>query len=164
MDLLAALANSISLAARVLGEPVVNTEGSATEASTAPPTEAATASDVGPSTTATETAPKPTKRGSVFGSFFGKKDGTSPSTERKEKEIIPAVPAKDTEVSPAAEAVPVVGDVDSPIAAEETTPAVPEPVGAPTTTAAATSPSESKSGIFGFLKQKEAQRDVSCTT
>ena len=161
LDFLTALSNSIPLAARVMGEPVMNTEGSAPEASVAPTTETATTGVAVPSTTATETAPKPAKRGSVFGSLFSKKDGVSPSTERKEKEIVPAVPAKDTEASPAAETVPAVGDIDSSTPTEEAPAAVPEAAATPTTTAAATSPSESKSGIFGFLKQKEAQRDVS---
>jgi hypothetical protein len=44
--------------------------------------------------------PKPTKRGSIFGSFFEKVK--SPTHEKKEGELVPAVPAKDAEHVPEA--------------------------------------------------------------
>ncbi|KAH7080518.1 Pleckstrin homology domain-containing protein [Paraphoma chrysanthemicola] len=44
--------------------------------------------------------PKPTKRGSIFGTFFEKVK--SPTHEKKEHEVAPPVPAKETETAPAA--------------------------------------------------------------
>ena len=45
---------------------------------------------------AVEEKPKPTKRGSIFGSFVEKLK--SPTTEKKESEVGPAPPAKEPEV------------------------------------------------------------------
>ncbi|KAI9722318.1 MAG: hypothetical protein M1812_001790 [Candelaria pacifica] len=45
--------------------------------------------------TTVETAPKPTKRNSLFGGLFQKKDVASPAEEKSERDIAPAVPAKD---------------------------------------------------------------------
>ena len=117
-----------------------------------------------PVTAATETpvAPKPTKRGSVFGSIFGKKDGVSPTTERKEKDVVPAVPAKDTEVAPAAPQLePVSTSVPSeevaPVAAEPAVPATAAPV--TTTEGAATSTpavkDKRRQSFFGSLGGKK---------
>jgi hypothetical protein len=47
-----------------------------------------------------EEKPKPTKRGSIFGTFFEKVK--SPTTEKKEHDVVPAVPAKEVEPTPAA--------------------------------------------------------------
>jgi len=121
-------------------------------------------------TTEAPVAPKPTKRGSMFGTFFGKKDGVSPTTERKEKDLVPAVPAKDTEVAPAAPQLdPVSTSVPSeevaPVAAESVVPVAAEPVvpvaAAPVTTteAAATSTpavkDKRRQSFFGSLGGKK---------
>jgi hypothetical protein len=63
--------------------------------------------------------PKPTKRASIFGSFFEKVK--SPATEKKEAELIPAAPAKDAAVVPevqvpAEETVPTTEATSAPIA------------------------------------------------
>ena len=110
--------------------------------------------------TTRETAPKPAKRSSVFGSLFSKKDNLSPTRERKEKEIMPAVPAKDIESAPVSESAPQLEDNMSPSSAQPA-----EAVAAPTAspTAPTTTPAESKGGIFGFMKQKEPQQQVSDT-
>ena len=141
-----------SVAARVVGEPVVPAEGATTAATTettAVPTEA---ERPGPSATKT-------KRGSVFGNLFNKKDNASPTRERKEKDVAPAVPAKDAEPTTAA----------TEAAATETTPASAEAPAAgtssletasPTTHSKATMPYESKGGLFGFIKQKDTQHEV----
>ena len=111
------------------------------------------------------------KRGSVFGSvpFFGKKKEES---AKKEEESPPAVPAKDPQ--PVSETAP---QLENPVKPEDATaPAAPvteskEPAAKEVTeaaTSAATSTnnkeadkSESKGGLFGFLKPKETQPEVS---
>lgn len=60
---------------------------------------AETAAPAAATSTEAAVAPRPTKRGSMFGSIFGK---NSPTTERKEKDVVPSVPAKDTEAAPVA--------------------------------------------------------------
>ena len=52
--------------------------------------------------TTTPTAPKTSKRNSVFGSFFNKKE----TAKEKEKDLAPAVPAKDAEPVPVAATAP----------------------------------------------------------
>ena len=69
-------------------------EGPSDEAKPAETTE--TAETTEPAAEAAETpkaAPKPTKRGSIFGSLASKL--RSPTTEKKEADIVPPVPAKD---------------------------------------------------------------------
>ena len=149
---------SYTIAARVMEEPVVPIEGANGEdlaASMIPQPIAAEPS----SAIAPEVANKPTKRGSVFGTFFGKRDGVSPSLERKEKDIVPAVPAKDSEIVPLATTAQQFDPVatSGPSVEDATT----EPETAATSPIAkATSPGELKGGMFGFLKQKEAQKEV----
>lgn len=113
-----------------------------------------------------EEKPKPTKRGSIFGNFVEKLK--SPTQEKKEADLVPAVPAKDSEV--AAEAP----KVDEPAATTENAPVLPPvaPVEAApldgttealkveepkeTKPAATTPHKESKSFSFGkFLSNKE---------
>lgn len=149
----------LSLASRVIAEPVLPTEETKAMETGDMTTDAAEA----PMTTnSPEAAPKPTKRGSVFGNFFNKKDGMSPSREKKEKDMAPAVPVKDSEATPMAateepaaaaqpEETAVMSTPDENTTATSATPAA---------TTAHTPASESKGGIFGFLKQKEAQREV----
>lgn len=147
------------VAARVMGEPVVAGEDPLVESVTASvPTEPIVSQVT--STGTPEIAPKPTKRASVFGNLFGKKDGVSPIVERKEKEVVPAVPTKETETDPVTTSAAQVDPVST------STPVV-EPVsteqGAATEVSPAakdTTSSEPKGGIFGFLKQKEVQREV----
>lgn len=89
-----------------------------------------------------EEKPKPTKRGSIFGNFVEKLK--SPTHEKKEHEITPAVPAKESEVAaeapkieepattepapvaPAAEAAPVEPTTEAP-KTEETKPTTTTP-------------------------------------
>ena len=112
---------------------------------------------------ARETAPRPSKRNSIFGSFFGKKDAMSPTKE----EAAPVVPAKDAEST----AIPAdAPQLENPVAAApqptETAPAA--AMGKLDTAASPApptkqnvSPSASKGGIFSFMKQKEVQQEVS---
>ena len=100
------------------------------------------------------------KRGSVFGNlpFLSKKEKETPT---KKEDLAPAVPAKDTE--PVAETAPQLEPVrttaEPPAVAASESAAEP-----PTTTTTATTPKtekpDSKGGLFGFLKQKEAQNEV----
>ncbi|MCJ1439021.1 hypothetical protein MMC27_008411 [Xylographa pallens] len=145
------------VAARVMGEPVVPIEGANGEDLAAPmiaqPVAAEPSSAIAP-----EIAAKPTKRGSVFGSFFGKKDGVSPSLERKEKDIVPAVPAKDREIVPLATTAQQLDPVATSAPSVDGATAELE-AGATSPITKATSPGEFKGGMFGFLKQKEAQKE-----
>lgn len=80
--------------AAVAAAPVPTLEGPSDEAKPAETTE--TAETTEPAAEAAETpkaAPKPTKRGSIFGSLASKL--RSPTTEKKEADIVPPVPAKD---------------------------------------------------------------------
>ncbi|MCJ1380494.1 hypothetical protein MMC17_003599 [Xylographa soralifera] len=144
------------VAARVMGEPVVPIQAAQGEDSAAPviaqPVAAAPSS-----ATAPEVAPKPTKRGSVFGSLFGKKDGVSPILERKDKDIVPAVPAKDSETTPLTTTAPHLDPVATSAPSVEGLTTEPEVATSPITKAV--SPGESKGGMFGFLKQKEVQKE-----
>ena len=64
--------------------------------------------------------PKPTKRASIFGSFFEKVK--SPVTEKKEADLVPAAPAKEAAVVPEVQkpveetAVPTTEATSAPIA------------------------------------------------
>ena len=102
-----------------------------------------------------ETMLKSTKRGSVFGSFFNRKDSSLP-TERKEKELAPAVPSKDSEPTPVSSTAPQLEDPMKTSTVEPVEASAPASMASPI----ATSP-ENKGGIFGFMKQKEAQHQVS---
>ena len=123
-----------------------------------------------------ETTPateKKSKRASIFGSLFSKKDTASPTSEKAEKEAGPSVPAKDAEVLPVSETAPKIEEpiankpidtaaVTAPIDTVETPAVVDE---APAETAKETAPAEAattptkekKGGIIGFIK-KEAAR------
>ncbi|KAL8841680.1 MAG: hypothetical protein Q9176_003075 [Flavoplaca citrina] len=118
--------DAAAVASRVMGNPVVPLEGSTAEsAKTDEPLAAAntpvepSASTVEPSTTAAEpsavsttpreTAPKATKRNSIFGNFFGKKEApaaTKPTAAMSADETAPTVPAKDTEPTPVSQVDP----------------------------------------------------------
>ena len=125
------------------------------------------------SETATPTTEKKSKRGSIFGSLFSKKDATSPTSENAEKEAGPSVPAKDAEVLPVSETAPKIDEpiankpidtaaVTAPIDTAQTPAAVGE---APTETAKETAPAETattptkekKSSIKGLFKKDAAK-------
>ena len=163
-----------------MAEPVVPTEGGKSVGAGEPiAAESATTNAIEPTaeTAATETkpsaatasrdnAPKPSKRNSIFGSFFGKKDVTSPTKE----EAAPIVPAKDVEPTAVSATAPQLEDpVSTTTRPTETVPTT--TAGKLDTTVASTpatkqnvSPSATKGGIFGFMKQKEAQHEVSEST
>jgi hypothetical protein len=111
------------------------------------------------SETTTPTTEKKPKRASIFGSLFSKKDATSPTSEKAEKEAGPSVPAKDAEVLPVSETAP---KIEEPIANKPIdTAAVTAPIDAvdetPTEAAKETAPAETattpkKGGIIGFIK------------
>ncbi|KAJ9648013.1 hypothetical protein H2199_001790 [Coniosporium tulheliwenetii] len=93
----------------------------------------------------TTTAPKPTKRGSVFGTLFEKV--RSPVHEKKESEVAPTVPPKDTE-TPVTAPITETNEPLTSAAPTETT----------TTSAAATTPHKERENFFGkFLGKREAK-------
>lgn len=127
------------------------------EAAVAP----ATTTETAPAVEATKeeaARPKPNKRSSIFGSFFEKV--RSPTHEKKESELAPIVPPKDTIVSAEPPVIP------APATTTETTiespaPAINEPVAAPATEEAAVpktdavSPrKEKEGGFFGGMMNK----------
>lgn len=159
-------------ASRVVAEPVlpaeaVNTAGAGgiAPAAAVEPTAGTTTSEAMPAavTPAREAAPRPAKRNSIFGSFFGKKDVTSPTKE----DVAPVVPVKDAEPLAVSATAPQLEDpVNTASQPTETVPAT--KMGKLDTTAVSTpatkqnvSPSATKGGIFGFMKQKEVQHEVS---
>ena len=112
--------------------------------------------------TGRDSAPKPTKRNSLFGNLFNKV--TSPSHEKTEKDVAPAVPAKDTETTPVSAAAPQLADpTDTSAAQPVATTGETAPVSAGTTSTprTLTSSSPPKGGIFAFMKQKDAKHEVS---
>ncbi|KAL9126474.1 MAG: hypothetical protein Q9217_004473 [Psora testacea] len=153
-----------AVASRVMGEPVLPAAGAttgATETTPSPVTEAVITN--GPTSTNTPTATtasRPTKRNSVFGGFFGKRDATtSPTTT----ETSPAVPAKDEPAAVSSNAPQLDNPVRSP-ATEATTPATaaksePTPV---TEGAAPTSPTtltdRRRTSFFSNLGTKKERK------
>ena len=146
----------------MVGEPLVPAEETkvATEETTEPK-----AVDPTKGSSSHKTAPKPTKRNSIFNNLFGKKDSpTSPTT----KESTPVVPTKDSEPSAVSATAP---QLDDPVttrsepgpvspAADASESAVVESPVAPTT---ATDPAKEKrrSSFFGNLgTKKERKSDV----
>lgn len=137
-------------------------------------TTAETAAPAAATSTEAAVTPKPTKRGSMFGSIFSK---NSPTTERKEKDVVPAVPEKDSEVAPVAPVAPQIDPVPTSASTEDavpTAPAVNEPVApvvpAPATTTEATSTAtppvkdkrrQSFFGSLGGKKEKSPAGDAS---
>ena len=125
-------------AARVLGAPVepaeasqvptanavneVNGESAPAKAADVGKTaDSAVASPTEPITPggARETAPKSTKRSSIFGNFFNKKDNTTPTSPSTE--TAPAVPAKDSETPVTSPTAPQIEDPVSKTPADTTT-------------------------------------------
>lgn len=108
---------------------------------------------------ARETAPKPNKRGSIFGSIFGKKDAPTPAS----LETPPTVPAKDDQSAVSSTAPQL--DNPVPTSTAETTAATTE---TPVTTAEATVPGSAttplsptdkrRTSFFGNLGTKKERR------
>jgi hypothetical protein len=113
------------------------------------------------------------KRGSIFGGLFAKKDATSPTSEKAEKDDAPSVPAKDADVLPVSETAPKIEEptankpidtaaVTAPMDTAQTTAETPkETAGAETST---TPTKEKKGGLIGFIKKEaaklESKKDV----
>lgn len=133
--------SNLLIASRVVGEPVVPAGEAATgvDASEVAPAAGAdsTVAETTPPSTTRETAPKPNKRNSIFGSIFGKKDTAAPASTPASTETPPAVPAKDEPstvsptapqldnpvTSPTAETTAATTETPTAAAAEESTPA-----------------------------------------
>ncbi|KAK8196650.1 hypothetical protein M8818_006817 [Zalaria obscura] len=162
-----------AIAERVVGAEVETTPATTTEpvaaTETAPTTETAAVAEAPKTTTAT---PKPTKRNSIFGSIYNKV--RSPTTEKKEFEVGPSVPPKDTTaVSAEPPVLPETATTEAteaPVTVTEpaTQPEVVEPVAEPVVaseavteapkTTTATTPGKEKTGFFGkFMSQARAK-------
>lgn len=119
-----------------------------------------TAAGTTPTSTARETAPKPSKRTSIFGGLFNKKDATTPSAN----EAGPAVPAKDEPSSLPSTAPQLDKPVNSPAAGATTAPKGPTldttaPVTNSPATASATTPKDNRrSSFFSGLGTKKERR------
>ncbi|KAF1989402.1 hypothetical protein K402DRAFT_418678 [Aulographum hederae CBS 113979] len=150
--------------APVITEPV--TEAAPAEPAAESVTEAAPVTEEAPKaaeTEATETAkPKANKRQSIFGNFFEKV--RSPTTEKKEPELAPAVPPKDEPV-PAPETAEPAAEVPAaePAAVEapvEDKPAVPEKAADKAVT-----PKKEKESFFDkFLHKAEKSKTPTAET
>jgi hypothetical protein len=136
-------------------------------------TEAAEAAAVAAVPAAGIAAEKKTKRGSVFGGIFGKKNATATDAEKAEAEAGPAVPTKDSDIPPVSETAPKIEQpvhqapldtaaVVAPVDTVQTPAAVEEPVtkDKPTTPTEATSTSKQQKeggGFLGFIKKAESK-------
>ena len=114
------------------------------------------------------------KRGSIFGSLFPKKDLTSPTAEKTEAEVAPAVPAKDNTKPVVAETAPkieepiinkpidtaaVTAPVDN-VIPPTATPAIETTAKEETITPATKSTSApNKGGFLGFIKNKTTKKE-----
>lgn len=126
--------NAHAVAARVIGAdelPASRATDGATDAAPVAATEPL-AAETTATGTARETAPKPNKRNSLFGGFFGKKETTSPAAT----ETAPALVAKD-EPSTVSETAP---QLDDPVAEPTAAPAVDNTATPAAATADTTSP------------------------
>lgn len=157
---------SLTVAARVISEPVVpNEEAEAPSTSSAVQPAIATESaaintNAGEASTMHETVPRPVKRGSMFGNFFNKRDNASPTRERKERDVVSTVPIKDVEPTHISATAP---QLEDPVNTSSTDAAEPAALASTTIPNVTTPPSDSKGGIFGFMRQKEIQHQVSYT-
>ena len=147
--------------ARALGEPVQETTYQ-------PSRETSTPKAVEPiaGSSTREAVPKPTKRNSIFGSFFGKKDTASPTT----KDPVQGVPGKELGPSPVSATAPQLDDPISPTSpgltetgsTHATAAAVTEGSVPNTTTTQATTPDPTKdkrrTSFFGNLGGKKEKR------
>ncbi len=156
----------IFIASRVVGEPVLPAEGKSAGTDDIAPVAgtgtAATeplAAEAAPTSTARETAPKPNKRASLFGGFFGKKEAATPAAA----ETAPTVPAKDEPT-----AVPAAApQLDNPVSQSTAEPATeaavtdtPAVAGESTTPGATTTPTDKRRTSFfsnlGTKKERKA--------
>ena len=152
----------------MVGEPVVFAEEAATgvDASEVAPVAGAesTAAETTPTSTTRETAPKPNKRNSIFGSIFGKKDAATPAATPASTETPPAVPAKDepSTVSPTAPQLdnPVTSPTAETTAATTETPAGAAEASTPaaTTTTPLSPTDKRRTSFFGNLGTKKERR------
>ncbi len=124
----------------------------------APATEAPKATEpVTPA--ASKEAPKPSKRNSLFGTFFQRRETASPSEEKKEHDLVPAVPAKDSEISATAPTLPETANVTEDKPSE---PIATSPAPATSEVSKEKPASAPKEGFFGrFLRQDKAKTPVS---
>lgn len=109
-----------------------------------------------PAASSPETAPKPTKRNSIFGSLFGKKEPTSPTA----KEFASPLSAKDSEISPVSATAPQIGEPVITSSAEPA-PAAPAPAAeisetAPVTTTTATAAAAPSPPATGTEKRRSS--------
>lgn len=118
-----------------------------------------TVAETTPASATRESAPKPNKRNSIFGSIFGKKDFATPTST----ETPPAVPARDEQSTLSSTAPQLDIPVSSPTA--ETTAATtktPATAAEATTPAAAVSPisptDKRRTSFFGNLGTKKERR------
>ncbi|KAK5164728.1 hypothetical protein LTR04_001649 [Oleoguttula sp. CCFEE 6159] len=147
------------VAARVLSAQVDSEPAVTSEATTAAVTESATE----PFGTTRATAPKPTKRNSVFNAFFEKV--RSPTTEKKEHDFAPTVPSKDADMKPAVTHLPGrdgATDATATGLTEGSTTAA--PVAATAAITGATTPRKDKENFFGrFMSSQRAKSPATAT-
>ena len=153
-------------ASRVVGEPVLPAGGDKAGVNETAPagglentTAAPVTSEAVPTTSTRDTAPKPNKRASLFGGFFGKKD---PAAAPTTAETAPSVPAKE-EPSTVSNTAPQLENpvTDSPT--EPTTGTVasetPATAAGSTTPGATTTPTDKRrSSFFTNLGTKKERR------
>lgn len=144
-----------------MNEPVLPVEGAIDTSAVDSIQPASTATEVVPTATTTtrEQAPKPSKRNSLFGSLFNKV--SSPSHEKAEKDVVPVVPAKDTETTPVSSVAPQIGDPVETSAASTKDEVDHVTPGATDTKHPLTSSSPPKGGIFAFMRGNSARNEVS---
>ena len=138
----------------MIGEPVIP----AGEATTGAGAES-TVSETTPASTTRETAPRPNKRNSIFGSIFGKKDAANPTSA----EAPPIVPPKDehSTVSSTAPQLdnPVIASTPETSAATTETPATAAETTTPVATTSPISPTDKRrTSFFGNLGTKKERR------
>ncbi|MCJ1483384.1 hypothetical protein MMC06_003551 [Schaereria dolodes] len=146
--------DAAAIAARVVGAPVEPVNGA--EPTVAPETVSPTPAET---TSNRDTTTKPNKRNSIFSNLFNKRENVSPTRERKEEDASVA-PIKESEPSIVTAAAP---QLEHPVRTSSVQ-ASAKPLSTAAASATATnetksSQPESKGGIFGFIKQKEAQHD-----
>ena len=109
--------------------------------------------------TTRETAPKPNKRNSIFGSIFGKKDAVTPTST----EATSAVPVKDEQSTMSSTApqleTPVTSPTGETTATTSETPATAAETATPAPTASPLSPTDKRrTSFFGNLGTKKERR------
>ncbi|KAL6718014.1 hypothetical protein ACLMJK_004099 [Lecanora helva] len=157
--------NAHDIASRVVGEPVLPAGGKSTGTDEISPAAGTGTAAAGPSTAETaptsttrETAPKPNKRSSIFGGFFGKKEAptsapaeTSPTAPVKNEPstVSPTAPQLDTPgTEPTSTAKPTTETTGTETAAAE-----------PTTPGATTTPTDKRrSSFFSNLGTKKERK------